>query len=237
MIYEESCRAGLGDVEAGNLLKNRTILKFFEDAAANISNTLGFGPKDILRSRCTWILLEWKLQVNERPPADAPFLVRTWVRENQRIYVYRDFELLYNGRVCAVASSKWVYLNIDNGRAERMTPERIERYGIHPHSVLEGDILHRLHEPEEYERETELSIRRSHIDLNGHTHNLFYLDFAMDALPPQVFSQASPTQIRISYKKETRLGDRITCLYACSNGEHIISVKSGDTLHAMIVLA
>ena len=43
--------------------------------------------------------------------------------------------------------------------------------------------------PEDYEREIEYNVNRRDIDLNGHMHNLNYLDLAYEALPEEVYNK------------------------------------------------
>ena len=234
MIYQQEAYIGMEDAEQGALLKNRAILRNFEDAATAISDRLGYGLPQIETTRCTWILLNWQLQVLRRPRITEKLTVRTWVRSIHRIYSCRDFELVSGEEVCAVGSSRWTYWNIDTARPERITDRIAEDYGIEEKAVFPEDFS-RIPEPDRFEHICEIPVRRSHIDINGHTHNLFYMDFALDALPEEAFPSGSPGFVSIAYKKETRRGDRLLCGYHRDGDTHVVSVRSGDMLNALVL--
>ena len=76
------------------------------------------------------------------------------------------------------------------------------------------------------------------IDINNHVHNLYYLDFAYEALPEDVYRADECNNIEVMYKKQIKLADEIVCLYAKEENENIVSIKSKDKkiLHAIVKL-
>ena len=91
-------------------------------------------------------------------------------------------------------------------------------------------------EPENFEIETNYTVRRADIDVNEHMHNLNYLDLANEVLPEEVYNNNNFNNVRISYKKEIKLRDTVKCKYSFENGKHIVTVKSEDDkiIHAII---
>lgn len=69
-------------------------------------------------------------------------------------------------------------------------------------------------------------------------HNLYYLDLAYEALPEEIYAKRPFNNIRITYKKEIKLGDIVKCNYSNKNGKHIITIESNDgeknNLHSII---
>ncbi len=68
-------------------------------------------------------------------------------------------------------------------------------------------------------------------------HNLYYLDLAYEALPEEVYQKRPFDHVRITYKKEIKLGNTITCNYTKQNQKHIITIESKEdknNLHAII---
>ena len=119
-----------------------------------------------------------------------------------------------------------------------LTPEIIDLYKREDKSVFEEKNLPKLKEPVSYISEIDYPILRSDIDINNHVHNLYYLDFAYEALPEHIYKAEECNNIEIMYKKQIKLGDKIVCKYSKENNEHIISIKSEDesVLHAIIKL-
>ena len=73
------------------------------------------------------------------------------------------------------------------------------------------------------------------IDINGHVHNLDYLDLAYKALPEEVYKKEFKI-LDIMYKKEIKLDETVKCFYSNENGVHTVSIKSEDEkfLHSII---
>lgn len=79
---------------------------------------------------------------------------------------------------------------------------------------------------------------RRDIDINKHVHNLYYLDYANEALPEEIYKDARFDNIEIMYKKQIKLGDEINCYYSKEEDKNIITIKSKDDkiLHAIVEL-
>lgn len=101
-----------------------------------------------------------------------------------------------------------------------------------------GEDFPKIHVPEEYQFETEYIVGKSDIDVNNHMHNLNYLDLANEALPEEIYQKEQLNNVRITYKKEIKLGEIVKCKYSFKDGKHFIAVKSQDesVLHALIEL-
>ena len=92
--------------------------------------------------------------------------------------------------------------------------------------------------PEDYQSEILYKIARRDIDINGHMHNLYYLDLAYEALPEEVYEKRPFENVRIQYKREVKLGETVKCKYTFQNGEHVVTICSDneEIIHAIIVL-
>ena len=69
-------------------------------------------------------------------------------------------------------------------------------------------------------------------------HNLNYLRLAYETLPEEIYNQKEVNNVRIMYKHQIKLKDKVKCFYASENGKHTITIKSEDEniLHAIIEL-
>ena len=116
--------------------------------------------------------------------------------------------------------------------------------GMHSASVgyglndMEKTNIAKLKEPVEIQSKTEYSVSRRDIDINNHVHNLYYLDYAYEALPEEVYRAEECNNIEIMYKKQVKLGDEIVCNYTKEDNQNIVTIKSKDEsmLHAIIKL-
>ena len=141
--------------------------------------------------------------------------------------------------IVAKAISKWVLIDIEKGSIVKVDNELLSKYEPEiDKTVFEDEKFEKIKEPEEYELETEYKVKRADIDVNNHMHNLNYIDLAVEALPEDEYKQNEFNNIRITYKKEIKLGETIKCKYAFQDGKNIVAVKSEDEkiLHAIIEL-
>ena len=240
MIFNEKAKIQLKDIGRENLITNKGILEIFENVATHHSDLAGYGPNDVEKTNSSWVLLEWKLKVIKRPKYGQTLNVNTWGRTMKKVYTYRDFEMFdEENNLCVIATSKWTLINIKTGKIEKLTDEIYEKYQIEDKDVFNIGELERLKIPEECENEIIYKVSRRDIDINGHMHNLYYLDLAYEVMPEKVFQERPFNELRITYKKEVKLGEVLKCKYTFYNNQHIITIckkEDDNKIHAIITL-
>lgn len=239
MIFKEEFKMQLKDIGKENYIKNRAILEMFENIGTYHSDLAGYGPNSINETGMSWVLLDWKLQVLKRPKYGQTLRVDTWGKPMKKYYTYRDFEMYdEQNNLCVIGTSKWVLLNIKTGRITSISEEIAEKYQFEDKNVFNIDELDKLKIPEAYSAEMKYKVCRRDIDLNGHMHNLYYLDLAYEVLPEDVYEKRPFDSVRIQYKKEVKLGDIIKCRYTFEDARHVVNICSEDEskVHAVVVL-
>ena len=238
MIVEKEYQVKLSEIGKDNKVTNKAILSYLEDIGGIHSNIAGYGVLDIPKTHLTWVLLEWKLQVIKRPNYCEKIKIKTWSKQAIKCYACRDFEILNEqGETIAKAISKWILVNVEKGKIVKVEDDVLSHYEPEvDKTVFENEDFEKLKEPENYQLETEYKVKRADIDVNDHMHNLNYLELANEALPEEVYRGDEFSNIRITYKKEIKLGEVVKCKYAFDEGKHFIVVKSEDEklLHAII---
>ena len=77
----------------------------------------------------TWLLLEWKVQVIKRPGYGESIIAKTWSKESKKCYAFRDFEICdMKGNILIKAISKWVLMNVKDGKIQSISNEVIGSY-------------------------------------------------------------------------------------------------------------
>ena len=242
MVVKEQYKILLKDVGKNNRIKNKGILEILENAGAHHSDMVGYGVNSIATTSLAWILLDWKLKVIKRPTYGTLLNTRTWARKTEKVrktYTYRDFEIYdENNELLAIATSKWAIIDINTVKISRITDEMMEKYKMEEKSVFGIDELDRIKIPEKIDKEVKYEIRRREIDLNGHVHNLNYLDIAYEVLPEDVYEKRPFDNVRIQYKKEIKYGDKIICDYCQEGDKSFVTIYNEDKtiIHAVVVL-
>ena len=127
----------------------------------------------------------------------------------------------------------------ETNRISRITDEIIELYKPEPEIVFEEEDIEKLREIDGLNKYTEYDVKRADIDVNKHMHNLNYLKLAYEALPEDVYLSEEKNNIRIMYKHQILLGDKVKCYYNSVENKDIITIKSQDNsiLHAIVELS
>ena len=243
MILKEDFKIELKDIGKENYVKNIAILEKLENIATHHSDIVGFGPNNISEWGYSWILLDWKLKVINRPKYGEKIHVKTWAKlidgKTRMTSTYRDFEI-YNekGELCAIGTSKWVLINIQTGRITKIEEDIIGKYNPEYKWVFDIEELGKIKIPEEFSKEMQYKVNRKDIDINGHMHNLYYLDLAYEALPDDVYNERPFDNVRIQYKNEIKYGDTVKCRYTYQENEHIVTIldENNTKIHAIIIL-
>lgn len=238
MILENEYTVKLSEIGKGNKVTNKAILSYLEDIGGIHSNKAGYGVLEIEETHLSWILLGWRLQVIRRPKYAEKIKIKTWSKGVVKFYTYRDFEIYdEQGNLIIKASSKWILLDTEKGKIVRIDSGIMGKYEPELNkAVLDISEFDKIKEPEKFEYEKEYTVRRSDIDVNNHMHNLNYIELANEALPEEVYRGALFNEVRITYKKEIKLGETVKCKYTFENDKYIIVVKSQDetVTHAII---
>jgi medium-chain acyl-[acyl-carrier-protein] hydrolase len=238
--FEHKFKIGFRDVGAGNQLSNKGLIGFLEDTAGLHSDMVGYGLNNISSTNLTWVLLNWKIRVFKRPYYSENVLVKTWARDCVKFYTFRDFEVFNdNNELVAIATTKWVLLDANTMSLTKISDEILGKYNPELISVFKDEPeIGKITIPTEYSNMKTYTIQRKDMDINQHVHNTYYLDFAYEVLPENVYKNAQIDNFEILYKKETKLGETIKCFYTQIENSHYIVMKTEDekNLHCVVRL-
>lgn len=239
MIFEHDFEMGIKDVGKDGLLENRAILEMLEDIGAYHSDLAGYGINNIPEKKVVWILLGWKLKVIKRPKYGQTIHIKTWGRDMLKAFTYRDFELYDSeNNLCAIATSKWTLINIDTSRVTRITDEIASSYKVENKKVFNDEPMGKIQVPTTFSNIVDYKVNRRDIDINGHMHNLYYLDLAIEALPEELYKNIFYNNVEIQYKKEIKMGEVVKCKYSLQDGKNIVVICNQDEtiIHAVVEL-
>ena len=72
------------------------------------------------------------------------------------------------------------------------------------------------------------SAQRRDIDINKHMHNIYYLDYALEALPQEVYDNLNCSEFEIMYKTGIKFGNTVNCFYVKHSDAHFIVMKDAN---------
>lgn len=236
MFVEHEFYVGLRDINKKKELSNTSLLSYLENVACIHSEITGYGVTNMEKVNRSWILLSWKIKVLKRPKFNETIKVKTWSRLIYKFYAYRDFEIYNeNNEVIAIATSKWVFIDIEKGKIVKVTEDVASKYEEENIAVFEEEELNKFEEPPEFINKIQYKITKNMIDVNKHLHNIYYYDIAREVLPEEL---ENANNFEMIYKHEIKLGEIVTSIYSKQNDYHYVTIKSQDesVVHAIIRL-
>ncbi len=231
MIFTYDFETGLSDITNEKTIKNKSILRIFEDIASKHSDSIKNGLYDIIDNGFSWVLLEWRLKVEKRPCYGDVLQARTWVRNSTKLYSYRDFEIYVNGERAVCGSSKWICVDISTLRPVKLNEALLEKYLPEPdRNVFGAPEFEKMRELDEYALNIPYAVRKCDIDINGHVHNLNYIDMAYEAFD----FEKEPDYAAILYKKEVKYGDPVSIAADENNNGYFAKIYGEKGVNAII---
>lgn len=239
MFYTSHFQIGFSHIGFCNLISNSGILSILEETAGSHSSSVGYGLNDIPITHVSWAILNWKVKVFKRPKYLDKVIVKTWAREKNKLFCYRDFEVYdENNNLLIIATSKWIFLDTEKNSIMKIDDSFYEKYKPEKKLVFGMVDIPKPIEPELSKKTFEYIVKRSDIDINGHMHNTNYLNLAYEALPEEIYRNKIFDNFEILYKKEIKLNDTVKFLYSEEENIHTVTIKSLDDkiLHTIVKL-
>ena len=235
MFVERDFFVGLSDIGYGNKITNKALLACCENVAGLHSDIAGYGLLDSDKTNKGWVILNWKVKLYERPIYGTEFKVRTWSKGGDKLYAYRDFEIIgKDGKLLGIVTSRWVLIDLEKKSFVKMTEIPLqEAYQQEDKSIFEIDF-EKPKDISNYTKSCEIKITNDLIDSNEHVHNLHYISFANQLLDLKLQTEA--LNFEIMYKKETKAGEIVKCFYGIEDKVHYVVIKTEDesTIHAVV---
>ena len=236
MFYKEIYKPRPSDYNRNGKLSYEAILQILENAASNHSANSGDSIADANKNGIAWILTEWRVQIVHRPENGESLNITTWVRgKAPAIAVYRDFLLTdENGNEVIRAEAKFALFDLAASKLTRISEELLGSYQPEDKTVFED--AQRLRAPSEFTSETELKLRRSDMDFNGHVHNTRYVDLAMEAIPKELYAADRLTEFHIMYYKPVLEDSVVKAQYHTDGVSHLVTIYADNARCALVKL-
>lgn len=182
-----------------------------------------------------WIIIQYDIQINRLPSANETVTVKTFAKEFNRLFSYREFEVYdADGHLLVYVMTVFALMD-DNRKLSRIPSEIGKDYGS-----TETRRIKRMPKPETIQNMVEanrkdFSVSYFDIDTNFHANNATYFKWMLDALGDQFLATHAPTEGNVVFEKEIHIGEDVESYVEFSVDENdvLISrhrVQVGDTV-------
>ena len=223
--FEQKFTIPCYDTDASWRLKPSSFMDLAQEAAGQHAVYLGFGYDDLIATNTAWILSRVHVEFVDAPKWRENITLRTWHKGLNRLFFLRDFILTDDlGRERVKATTSWLVLNLETRRLVR-DPKLMEEGTVCTDNVIETPA-DKVVMPKDIEPQYVMDhhVAYSDVDMNGHTNNAMYMQWAMDAVDYDIASTRPVKWFTINFNHETKPGD-IVALYKVvkeeEDGRHV----------------
>ena len=226
MKYVFNSRIRYSEVDEHQRMTIDSILNFFQDTATFHGEDVGCSLNRNIEMGCAWIVANLQLLIYRYPRFNERIRVSTWPIAFKGMIGYRQFSIeTEEGELLAVANSDWIFMDMVSQKPVRVPEEQVRAYGCDPELKLSENLGSRkVRMPGEGEERPSFLIQESHLDTNLHVNNVQYVRLAAKYLP----AEFEMRHLRVEYKKQAHLGDRICPHIVGKDGKWYVSLDSPE---------
>ena len=225
--YTQNFHIPCYNTDAAWRLKPAAFMDLAQEAAGLHAVELGFGYEDLIKNNTAWILSRVNIKFVDTPLWRDDVTLTTWHKGANRLFFLRDFIMTdKDGKERVKATTSWLVLNLETRRLVR-DPMLMEEGTVCTENVIEAPA-DKVVMPKDVPAELVLehAVAYSDVDMNNHTNNAMYMQWAMDAVDYETASTKAVKEITINFNRETKAGDVVAIYRAC--------VEKEDGLHVYV---
>lgn len=198
-----------------------------QEAAGLHAVELGFGYEELIKNNTAWILSRVNIKFVDTPMWRDDITLTTWHKGANRLFFLRDFIMTdKDGKERVKATTSWLVLNLETRRLVR-DPMLMEDGTVCTENVIETPA-DKVQMPKDIPAELVMEhvVAYSDVDMNNHTNNAMYMQWAMDAVDYEIASTKAVKEVTINFNRETKAGDVVAIYRAC--------IEKEDGLHVFV---
>lgn len=204
-MYEMKVRIRFSDIGSDQKLRLYELPKYFQDISIEHSEAVGVGIPYLTERSLAWLLTSWQIDIERLPVYNEVVTVRTWPYSFRSSFGYRNYEIIdAAGNQIVKAYALWLHTDIANMKPAVTLPEEYSKYGLDEQLEMEYQPR-KITLPAEMEEVDQVLVTEHYADMYQHMNNAMYVDIASDYLP----ENAEITRIRVDYRKQVKIGDRM----------------------------
>ena len=195
LMFTKKFAVPQSEVTPCRALKPFHLLNMLQDAADGAVDAMN-PPPDYWRCGCAWMLHQYSIRL-DRPLRD--------------LYSVRRFRLLDGqGKQTGLADSMWIFVDLASRRPVRLSRHLPEVFMEKVEETPFEPIFAAPKRLERADRSVRLHVRLGELDANGHVNNAYYLSWAAEAVPREVYMSCGLVEADILYKHEAVYGMDLT---------------------------
>jgi acyl-ACP thioesterase len=216
-IWTETFRARYYEVGPDSCVTIQALCNYFQEAAGNHATRLGVGMQKLMEQRRSWVLSRMLIEMSAFPGWCDEVTVDTWPAGIERMFAIRLFRLRCGGRMIGCGSSAWLLFDLDRRRPLR--PDFARDLAVEgPELGLSALLSGKVEPPGQCPWQRPFTVRTSDLDMNQHVNNVNYIDWALEAVPPETRRSCRLRRLQIEFLAECRENEQVISKCAPEDG-------------------
>ena len=228
--FEEDVKIRYSEMDYDLVLKPSALLQFLQDLASENAESLGFGYSYIIKNNLAWFLLKYRIEFTDYPKGLYKIHIKTEPRGYNKLFAFRDFEILNNNNVIGRATTSWALVDLDTKSMANVSEMMKGNRYMAPHEKRETDLIYeKVRSPQRIDREKVFEIRFDDLDVNRHVNNTNYIVWAFETLDFEFRKEMILKTLDIVFKKEIQYGQNVLSQAEISDNKTVHSIKNAAT--------
>jgi len=207
LVYHKEYTVHTYETDARGLARPVALLNFLQDAAGGHAGRLGLSVVDLGKRNMTWVLSRYHVLIHRYPALGERLEVMTWPSGRHGYFALRDFEVSGGGGPVISATSSWMVIGLEKKQAVKVEEVVAPGYAVEKRAI--EDPFASLPVLAARESEVRFRVEMGHLDGNRHVNNAVYVQWALEAVPPEVLLNRRPVDIEVSYRAEALYGEEV----------------------------
>ncbi|KAF2292588.1 hypothetical protein GH714_025799 [Hevea brasiliensis] len=206
-----------------------TIANFLQEVGCNHAQSVGFSTDGFAttptmrKMHLIWVTARMHIEIYKYPAWSDVVEVETWCQNEGRIGTRRDWILTdcATGQLIGRATSKWVMMNQDTRRLQKVTDDVRDEYMVYCPRELRlafpednNRSLKKILKLEDPAQHSKLGLvpRRADLDMNQHVNNVTYIGWVLESMPQEIIDTHELQTITLDYRRECQHDDVVDSL-------------------------
>ncbi|XP_010513915.2 PREDICTED: oleoyl-acyl carrier protein thioesterase 1, chloroplastic [Camelina sativa] len=248
LSYKEKFVVRSYEVGSNKTATIETIANLLQEVGCNHAQSVGFSTDGFATTptmrklHLIWVTARMHIEIYNYPAWGNVVEIETWCQSEGRIGTRRDWILkdCATGEVTGRATSKWVMMNQDTRRLQKVSDDVRDEYLVfcpqEPRLAFPEENnrslkkIPKLEDPAQYSM-IGLKPRRADLDMNQHVNNVTYIGWVLESVPQEIVDTHELQVITLDYRRECQQDDVVDSLTTSEIGGTNGSATSGTQGH------
>ncbi len=236
-MYKKDFYIHTYEVDKYGRLLVTSLLNYFQDVMVHNVDSFGASSDYHFEKDLFWVLIDYEINIFELPKGKTYVSCGTSPYSFKRFYGYRIWEMRDpSGKLLAEAKGKFLLLNVNTHEIVTPDEDLINKFkgvwkaeeALHftKNRPIKSDVVYVASD----------TVKNTYIDIYNHMNNVYYLKLAYNTIPHNLLDKQFIKKIRITFKKECVINDRLVIEGRKLNDFLYFEIKNNDILLSQINL-